>query len=91
MKKEAKGWSEIWEATKSVLQNIVALETNYKVLISWYLVPAWIAKYMSTYSPFMSVRMLALTPTSGGLTHWSKHSGPQFSISFLLCLIVLWT
>lgn len=48
---EAKDWSEIWEATKSASQNRVALEMNYKVLMRWYLVPAWIAKYMSTYSP----------------------------------------
>lgn len=46
-----KDWAEIWEATKSASQNIVALETNYKVLTRWYLVPAQLAKSLPTYHP----------------------------------------
>lgn len=33
-------WTQIWQATNSASQNIVTLETNYKVLTRWYLVPA---------------------------------------------------
>lgn len=37
-------WSNIWLATKTSSTNCFAVETNYKVLASWYLVPARIAK-----------------------------------------------
>lgn len=30
---DVKDWTDIWEATKLASQNIVALETNYKVLM----------------------------------------------------------
>lgn len=39
-------WVQIWQATP----NIVGLETNYKVLTRWYLVPAKIAKVSPQYS-----------------------------------------
>lgn len=38
-------WSNIWLTSKSSSPNILALETNYKVLTRWYLVPARVAKY----------------------------------------------
>lgn len=44
-------WSQIWQSTKSATPNIVALETNYKVLTRWYLVPARISKYLPQYPP----------------------------------------
>lgn len=34
-----KDWDDIWATTKSSSQNIIALKTNYKVLVRWYLVP----------------------------------------------------
>lgn len=43
-------WNHIWEATKSSSRNIVALETNYKVLTRWYLVTARITKFVPHYS-----------------------------------------
>lgn len=44
-------WSNIWSATKTSSPNCFAVETNYKVLARWYLVPARIAKFVPTYSP----------------------------------------
>lgn len=46
-----KDWSNIWLATKSSSPNSNAIETNYKVLTRWYLVPARIAKFIPTYPP----------------------------------------
>lgn len=46
-----KDWSNIWLATKSSSPNSYAIETNYKVLARWYLVPARIAKFIPTYPP----------------------------------------
>lgn len=43
-------WTQIWQATKSASPNIVALETNYKVLTRWYLVPARSSKFSSQYT-----------------------------------------
>ena len=48
---ESSDWDKIWTTTKSSSQNIIALETNYKVLLRWYLVPVRIAKYIPQYSP----------------------------------------
>lgn len=42
-------WTHIWQATKSASPIIVALETNYKVLTRWYLVPDRIHKFSSQY------------------------------------------
>lgn len=36
---------------KSCSQNVVAMEASYKVLSRWYLVPAWVNKFVSTHSP----------------------------------------
>lgn len=47
---EVADWSRIWMATKSASPNISALETNYKVLSCWYLVPARITKFVPLYS-----------------------------------------
>lgn len=44
-------WDAIWVTTKSSTQNILALETNYKVLMRWYLVLVRIDKFLSGYSP----------------------------------------
>lgn len=41
-------WSKIWTATKSSSPNILAVETNYKVLTRWYLVPSRLAKFAPT-------------------------------------------
>lgn len=43
--------AHIWQETKSASPNIVALETNYKVLTRWYLVPTRISKFLLHYSP----------------------------------------
>ena len=48
---DAKDWSNIWLATKNSSPNCFAVETNYKVLTRWYLVPARIAKFAPAYSP----------------------------------------
>ena len=40
---DTKEWSKIWLATKSSSPNCFAVETNYKVLARWYMVPARIA------------------------------------------------
>lgn len=42
-------WSNIWLDTKSSSPNCFALETNFKVLVRWYLVPARIAKFTPSY------------------------------------------
>lgn len=47
---EELNWAQIWQATKSATPKIVALETNYKVLTRWYLVPARISKFCPQYS-----------------------------------------
>lgn len=47
---ETTKWDTIWTTTKSSSQNIAALETNYKVLTRWYLVPTRIAKFAPNYS-----------------------------------------
>lgn len=46
---EIADWSSIWMATKSSSPNVLAIETNYKVLARWYLVLAIIAKYVPSY------------------------------------------
>ena len=43
-------WDQIWNNTKTVSTNIIAAETNYKVLSRWYLVPTRVAKFSQTYS-----------------------------------------
>lgn len=43
--------SSIWQATKSSSPNIAPLETNYKVLTRWYLVPSRIHKLLPQYLP----------------------------------------
>lgn len=43
-------WNQIWNTTKAASSNILAIETSYKVLMRWYLVPAKIAKYVPNYS-----------------------------------------
>lgn len=48
---DAEDWVDIWTNTKSSSHNIVALEANYKVLMSWYLVPARVSKFLPNYSP----------------------------------------
>lgn len=45
-------WSEIWSVTKSFSANIIAIESSYKVLSRWYLVPARIAKFTPNYPAF---------------------------------------
>lgn len=42
-------WSSIWLATKNSSPNCFALETNFKVLACWYLVPAIKAKCVPSY------------------------------------------
>lgn len=44
-------WVQIWKDTKSATPNIIALETNYKVLTRWYLVPARVSKLLPQYPP----------------------------------------
>lgn len=46
-------WIHIWQATKSSSLNIAALETHYKVLTRWYLIPARNAKYVLQYYPLL--------------------------------------
>lgn len=46
---EITDWSNIWMANKSSSPNILALDTSYKVLARWYLVPTRIAKYVPSY------------------------------------------
>lgn len=46
---DAINWAQIWQATKSASPNIESLETNYKVLTRWYLVPARISKFLPQY------------------------------------------
>lgn len=48
---EQEDWDDIWATTNSSSQNITAVETNYKVLLRWYMVSARIAKYLPTYPP----------------------------------------
>ena len=43
-------WSQIWYNTKTASPNVLASETNYKVLSRWYFVPARVAKYTQNYS-----------------------------------------
>lgn len=50
-KLDDKDWSNIWLATKTSSPNCFAVETNYKVLMRWYMVPARIAKFAPSYSP----------------------------------------
>lgn len=47
---EPEDWSDIWNSTELSMVNILALETNYKVLTRWYLLLARIAKVLPTYS-----------------------------------------
>lgn len=73
---EAKDCSDIWAASKSASQNTVTLETNYKVLMCWYLVPAWIAKYPPNYS-----HTCFLGCSDAGTHHytwWSCHLAQAF-------------
>lgn len=42
-------WTHIWEATKLASQNIVALETNHKVLHTVVFAPASISKFLPQY------------------------------------------
>ena len=44
-------WNKVWSNTKTSSQNILAMETNDKVLMYWYLVPVRIAKFAPHYSP----------------------------------------
>ena len=46
---EASECKQIWNCTKSASLNESAIETNYKVITRWYLVPARIAKYVQNY------------------------------------------
>lgn len=48
---DAFDWVQIWKDTKSATPNIIALETNYKVLTRWYLVPARVSKFLPQYPP----------------------------------------
>lgn len=52
-------WSQIWNNTKSASPNIVAFETNYKVLTRWYLVPARISQVFSTIPVLILQRMFS--------------------------------
>lgn len=48
---ESSNWDKIWIATKLFSKNIIALGTNYKLLLRWYLVPVRITKYIPQYCP----------------------------------------
>lgn len=43
-------WSAIWSNITSFSPNVIDIETTYKVLSRWYLVPATIAKFAPDYS-----------------------------------------
>ena len=43
-------WGQIWNNTKTMSINVLAAETNFKVLSRWYLVPSRVAKFSSNYS-----------------------------------------
>lgn len=45
-------WRSIWLATKNSSPNCFALETNFKVLARWYLVPARVAKFVPSYPEY---------------------------------------
>lgn len=48
---EAEDWGDIWATTNSSSQNILALETNCKVLMWWYLVLVRISIFLLGYPP----------------------------------------
>lgn len=48
---EVMDWDNICVTTKSSSQNILALETNDKVLMRWYLVPLRISNFLPWYPP----------------------------------------